>query len=77
VLLKAARAGNGIALLSEYLILPSLKAGELITVLEDHSPPEIWVKILIPEARMKVARVHALLEFVKDAFSPSPPWARP
>jgi DNA-binding transcriptional LysR family regulator len=77
VLLKAARAGNGIALLSEYLILPSLKAGELVTVLEDHSPPEIWVKILIPEARVKVARVHTLSAFVKDAFSPSPPWARP
>ena len=74
VLLRAARAGNGIALLSEYLILPSLRAGELVTVLPDYFPPEIWVKILIPEARMRIARVHALAEFLKKAFSPSPPW---
>ena len=74
VLLSAAQAGNGIALLSEYLILQSLRSGELVTVLMDFSPPEIWVKMLIPEARRKITRVHALAEFLKGEFAPLPPW---
>jgi DNA-binding transcriptional LysR family regulator len=75
VLLAAARAGNGIALLSEYLVAHALKTGELVPVLNTYSPPELWVKALIPEARMPVARIHALVEFLKSAFSPQPPWA--
>jgi len=75
VLLRAALAGNGIALLSEYLTAPRLAAGELVPVLESYQPPERWVKMLIPEARMQVARISALAQFLKDAFSPSPPWA--
>ena len=76
VLLRAALAGNGIALLSEYLTAPKLAAGELVAVLDSYQPPERWVKMLIPEARMQVARIRALAQFVEDAFSPSPPWAR-
>lgn len=76
VLLRAALAGNGIALLSEYLTAPKLAAGELVPVLDSYQPPERWVKMLIPEARMQVARIRALARFVEDAFSPSPPWAR-
>jgi DNA-binding transcriptional LysR family regulator len=75
VLLRAALAGNGIALLSEYLTAPRLAAGELVPVLESYQPPERWVKMLIPEARMQLARISALAQFLKDAFSPSPPWA--
>jgi len=76
VLLRAAQAGNGIALLSEYLILPSLRSGKLVTVLADFAPPEIWVKMLIPEARTNIARIRALVEFLKEEFTPSPPWLR-
>jgi len=75
VLLRAALAGNGIALLSEYLAAPRLATGELVSVLESYQPPERWVKMLIPEARMQVARVSALAQFLKEAFSPAPPWA--
>lgn len=75
VLLRAALSGNGIALLSEYLTAPRLAAGELVSVLESYQPPERWVKMLVPEARLQVARISALAQFLKDAFSPSPPWA--
>ena len=76
VLLKAARAGNGIALLSEYVVAPALEAGELATVLKEYPLPERWVKALIPETRMPIARIRALSEFLTRSFSPSPPWAR-
>ena len=49
LLLAAARAENGIALLSEYLVMPALKAGELANVLKEYPSPELWVKALIPE----------------------------
>lgn len=75
VLLRAALAGNGIALLSEYLTAPRLAARELVSVLERYQPPERWVKMLIPDARMQVRRINALAQFIKCAFSPSPPWA--
>lgn len=74
VLLRAALAGHGIALLSEYLTAPRLAAGELVTVLKTYQPPERWVRILIPERRMPVARIGALVQFLQDAFSPAPPW---
>ena len=76
LLLAAARAGNGIALLSEYLVMPALKAGELANVLKEYPSPELWVKALIPETRMQVARIRALSEFLRESFSPSPPWAQ-
>jgi DNA-binding transcriptional LysR family regulator len=75
VLLRAALAGNGIALLSEYLTAPRLATGELVPVLQAYELPELWVKVLIPEARMQVARISALVEFLKASFSPGPPWS--
>lgn len=39
-------------------------------------PSELWVKALVPEARLQTARVRALSEFLKESFYPTPPWAR-
>jgi DNA-binding transcriptional LysR family regulator len=73
VLLAAARAGNGIALLSDYVAGPALRGGELIPVLAPFKVPEIWMKALVPESRRYVARVRALIAVLVDAFS-TPPW---
>ena len=73
ILLAAARAGNGIALLSDYLAGQALRRGDLVTVLADFTVPELWVKALVPENRRHVARVRALVEALTAAFSP-PPW---
>ncbi len=73
VLLAAARAGNGIALLSNYVASPALRRGELVPVLPGFTLPEIWMKALVPEGRQHVARVRALLDLLTVAFSP-PPW---
>ena len=73
VLLAAARAGNGIALLSNYVAAGSLRDGTLVRLLQNFPVPEIWVKALIPESRMAIARVQALLAFLQTAFA-SPGW---
>ncbi len=75
LLLAGARAGNGIALLSEYIALPSIGTGELVTVLEDFPVPDIWLKALVPNSRMQVGRIQALLKFLKENFVPVPPWS--
>jgi hypothetical protein len=43
--------------------------------LDTFALPEIWVKALIPEGRMPVARVRALVDFLVTSFTP-PPWDR-
>jgi len=75
VLLTAAKADNGIALLSNYVALPALRSGELVSVLDAFALPEIWVKALIPENRIQVTRVRSLVDFLVTSFTP-PPWDR-
>ena len=77
VLLAAAREGNGVALLPSYVALPTLRAGELEEVLEAFPVPEMWVKALIPENRVQIPRVRALLAFLKGNLGQTPPWERP
>jgi DNA-binding transcriptional LysR family regulator len=73
VLLAAARAGAGIALLSNYVAQPALRSGALVPILPGFTVPEIWMKALVPERRRHVARVRALVDVLKAGFSP-PPW---
>jgi DNA-binding transcriptional LysR family regulator len=77
VLLAAAREGNGVALLPSYVALPALRAGELEEVLEAFPVPEMWVKALVPENRVQIPRVRALLAFLKGNLGQTPPWERP
>ena len=73
VLLAAARAGNGVALLSNYVAAPSLRAGTLVPVLEAFPVPDIWIKALVPERRAEIARVRALLDALAVHFQ-DPAW---
>ncbi len=73
LLLAAALNGNGVAVLSEYLIAEHLAAGRLQVVLEAFPLPPVWLHALIPAGRLQFARVQALLDWLKRCFSP-PPW---
>lgn len=72
---SAALEGNGIAVLSDYLALPAIRAGQLKQVLADYPLPQLWLKALVPENRMHAARVGSLLAFLRKAFTPRPPWS--
>nr|WP_315593810.1 LysR substrate-binding domain-containing protein [uncultured Cupriavidus sp.] len=72
----AAVAGNGIAVLGDYLALPAVRAGTLVQVLVDYPLPELWLKALIPENRAHTARVRALLDTLRSELAPLPPWSR-
>jgi DNA-binding transcriptional LysR family regulator len=74
VLLAAAQRGNGIAMLSTYVSSAALEAGELVRVLTDFPVSEMWIKALVPESRLGVPRVSAMLAWLQTRLSPVPPW---
>ncbi|MDI2056931.1 MULTISPECIES: LysR family transcriptional regulator [Bradyrhizobium] len=69
VLAQSAIAGNGIALLSHYLVADALRDGALQPVLTDFPIPELWVKAAVPERRIDAAAVQALLKTLKRSLS--------
>jgi DNA-binding transcriptional LysR family regulator len=71
VLARSAIAGNGIALLSHYLVEDALKSGALRPVLSDFPVPELWVKAAVPERRINAAAVQAMLRLLKGALAPA------
>lgn len=76
ILLAGALAGNGIALLSNYISDDAVAEGRLVRILEDYAIPEIWMKILIPEARRNIARVAALTDFLRQEVPAIRAWSR-
>lgn len=76
MLLMAASAGNGIAVLSTVVSGAALRSGELVQVLDDYRPEEFWLKAMVPENRAEVPRVQELLKWLQAEFAPVPPWDR-
>lgn len=73
-LLRGAIAGNGITVLSSYMAGAALESGQLQRVLEDFPIPEFWVRALVPNARLHLGRVQALLSALQQAFTPEAGW---
>ncbi|MEL6186759.1 MAG: LysR family transcriptional regulator, partial [Myxococcota bacterium] len=66
----------GFAFLADWLTGPSLRAGELVSVLEPYtSTEESAVSIVTPTRLGRPARVQALLAAARRHFVP-PPWTR-
>jgi DNA-binding transcriptional LysR family regulator len=76
VLATAAILGNGIALLPLYAAAPALRAGTLVRVLHGFTVQTLWMKAFVPEDRVRIPRVRSLLAFIKNQYSPVPPWER-
>jgi DNA-binding transcriptional LysR family regulator len=66
VLLEAAKTHLGIALLSNYVVLPELRSGSLVVPLPDFPVPDLWIKAMVPIDRLKMPRVNALLHFIRS-----------
>lgn len=66
LILSGALVGNGIARLSDYLCQRHLESGALVPLLADYPIKQLWFKALVPENRIQVARVQALLGWVKS-----------
>jgi DNA-binding transcriptional LysR family regulator len=70
----AVRAGQGIALLADYLVGPDLLNGVLQEVLPNMRLPDLWLKALVPISRIDLPRIQALLLWLQQRLGPVPPW---
>jgi DNA-binding transcriptional LysR family regulator len=74
MILKAAEAGLGIALLPTFLCHEAIAAGRLQPILQQHTPPPMALYALYPSRRHLPQRVRALVEFLVEWFAGEPPW---
>ena len=65
-LLDATLRSLGLAILPSYVVKEYLKAEKLVAVLTKFPPQENWFKAYVPRRRMNVARIQALLEWLKN-----------
>ncbi len=73
VLLQAALAGAGVALLPTYLANPYLASGALQAILPDWDVPLMTIYALFPSRRHLPPAVRALLDFLVQRFA-AVPW---
>lgn len=72
---EAAIAGLGLALKATWDIASSIRAGRLVTVLDDYpiaSDTSVWA--IYPSRRSVPAKVAVLVNFLKEQFSTRPQW---
>lgn len=71
-LLEATRTGLGVALLPLYVAREALAAGHLVQVLPQYTPQENWFKAYVPKRNLNVARVRALIDWLKEKWVGDP-----
>lgn len=80
LMLDAARAGLGLALLAEWHVREDLAAGRLVRVLEDWTPPYPGLALYYPAGRHLPAGLRAFVDLIReldaDEVVPAPPRRR-
>ena len=69
VLVQAVCRGLGIASLPYFLVSDAIDSGELVTVLDRYSLPDLSVFAVSPPNRFPARKVQAFLTFLADRFS--------
>ncbi len=71
LLIRLARAGAGIAAVTDHFVQPYVRGGELAPVLEDWSLPATAAWAVFPGRRLMPARTRAFLDALSETFSSS------
>jgi DNA-binding transcriptional LysR family regulator len=74
ILFSAACAGNGLAVLPEYLARDSIREGTLRVVLPDFPLRATWLKALVPKRRERLPHIIAFTDCLRQHLTDSPPW---
>lgn len=69
ILMHAALADGGIAMVPRFLACPSLATGALVQVLPDWTPPVMQIYALYPSRRNLSPAVRAMVDFLMTRFS--------
>lgn len=74
ILFSAACAGNGIAVLPEYLARDRIREGALQVVLADFPLRATWLKALVPKRRERLPHIVAFTDWLRQHLTVSAPW---
>ena len=69
-----ARAGLGIAFLPTFLVCDDLRSGALEVVLPGRTGGDLTLHALTAHRKLLTTRVRLLLDHLRAAFGPTPPW---
>ena len=72
ILVDAAVAGHGIALVSYYMVRDLIDSGALVPLLPEFPVPPIWIKAVAPDRRATVPAVQALIGRLHEALGQMP-----
>jgi DNA-binding transcriptional LysR family regulator len=76
VLKNAACSGGGIVLISEFVARSAIKSGALVPLLPRYPARGLWLKALVPTARLNDPLNRALMEDLIGFTQPIAPWDR-
>ena len=74
MLLSAAEAGLGLALLPSFIAAPAIERRTVEPILLDYPAEEGALHAVMPPGRAVTARVRALVDFLVQRFGPEPSW---
>jgi DNA-binding transcriptional LysR family regulator len=72
VIHDATCAGAGLGILSRQQAEPALASGQLVEVMPDYPVSDVWLKAYVPENRLEIARVQALLADIRATVAAGP-----
>ncbi|MBT9369231.1 LysR family transcriptional regulator [Rhizobium sp. CSW-27] len=70
--LKAARAGLGVAMVPDFIALPFIRSGELVTLFDDYVLRDRGIYAVYPHRRYLPAKVRVFVDFLSGWFRRSP-----
>lgn len=71
---EAALAGLGVAQLPAFMVAPDVRAGHLVSFLEDRIAPGRPIYAVYPHRRHLSPKVRVFIDFLVDKLTPNPPW---
>ncbi len=75
MLCALAVAGMGINCEPDFIVAPDVRAGRLVPLLRDFTPPPIPIHAVYPSRRHLSAKVRGFVDFLVSHFSGTPEWA--
>ncbi len=76
MLVLAVKNGNGLGVLSKPAAKPLIDDGSVVLLLQNYPLPVYWLRACVPQTRTNLARVKVMLEHIRNALLPIPPWER-